>query len=101
LDSATQGASSFLDPTGAQIGDEVQGAEGIAYADLDFNACVEPKQIHDLVGSYQRFDIFDLKVNRRRLGPTTAQEVELDTRFGDLRTSQDELPEVNPTRTKS
>jgi len=101
LDSATQGASLFLDPTGAQIGDEVQGAEGIAYADLDLNACVEPKQIHDLVGSYQRFDIFDLKVNRRRLGPTTAQEVELNTEIGDLRTSQDELSEASLTRPRS
>lgn len=43
------------------------GEEGIAYADLDLNACVEPKQFHDVVGYYQRFDVFDLKVNRQRL----------------------------------
>lgn len=43
------------------------GEEGIAYADLDLNACVEPKQFHDVVGYYQRFDVFDLKVNRERL----------------------------------
>ncbi|KAK3672197.1 hypothetical protein LTR78_007950 [Recurvomyces mirabilis] len=70
LDSVTQGASLFLDPTGAQVGDQVVGEEGIAYADLDLNACVEPKQFHDVVGTgYQRYDIFDVKVDRRRLGP--------------------------------
>lgn len=37
----------FLDPTGAQIGEQIQGEEGIAYADLDLNDCVAPKQFHD------------------------------------------------------
>lgn len=70
LDSITQGASLFLDPTGEQVGEPVQGEEGVAYADLDLNACVEPKQFHDVVGTgYQRYDVFDVNVNRRRLGP--------------------------------
>ena len=43
----------------------MQGEEGIAYATLDLNECVEPKQFHDVVGYYQRFDVFDLKVDRR------------------------------------
>ncbi|SMY25426.1 unnamed protein product [Zymoseptoria tritici ST99CH_1A5] len=72
IDSLTQGASLFLDPTGAQVGDQVQGEEGIAYADLDLNACIEPKQFHDVVGGYQRFDIFDLRVTRERQGPANA-----------------------------
>lgn len=71
IDSVTQGASLFIDPTGSQVGEQVQGKEGIAYADLDLNACVEPKQFHDVVGYYQRFDVFDLRVNRRRQGPET------------------------------
>ena len=87
LDTASQGASLFLDPTGAQVGDQVQAEEGIAYADLDLNACVEPKQIHDVVGSYQRFDIFDLRVNRSRLGPSFYQEIEVDKGVDDLRSS--------------
>ncbi|KAK5135766.1 hypothetical protein LTR08_004752 [Meristemomyces frigidus] len=70
LDSVTQGASLFLDPTGAQVGEEVVGEEGVAYANLDLNACVEFKQFHDVVGTgYQRYDVFDVKVDRRRLGP--------------------------------
>jgi nitrilase len=68
LDSLTQGESCFIDPTGAQVGDSVQGEEGIAYATLDLNECVEPKQFHDVVGYYQRFDVFDLKVDRRARG---------------------------------
>jgi len=70
LDHVSQGASLFLDPTGAQIGAQVQGTEGIAYGELDLDACVEPKQYHDVVGTgYQRYDVFDLTVNRRKLGP--------------------------------
>jgi nitrilase len=68
LDSLTQGESCFIDPTGAQVGERVQGEEGIAYATLDLNECVEPKQFHDVVGYYQRFDVFDLKVDRRGRG---------------------------------
>ncbi|KAK4613324.1 Nitrilase, partial [Fulvia fulva] len=52
LDSLTQGASLFLDPTGAQVGEMVQGEEGIAYAELDLSECVEGKQFHDVVGGY-------------------------------------------------
>lgn len=85
LDSLTQGASCFLDPTGAQVGEQVRGEEGIVYADLDLNDCIVPKQFHDVVGGYQRFDIFDLKVSRQRMGAENAfrgvdrsQEVEAD-----------------------
>ena len=77
IDPLSQGASLFLDPTGAQVGEQVQGEEGIAYGDLNLNACVEPKQFQDVVGYYQRFDIFDLKVNRRRLGPQTTFQTEV------------------------
>lgn len=84
LDSVTQGASLFLDPTGAQVGDQVKGEEGIAYADLDLNACVEPKQFHDVVGYYQRYDVFDLKVNRRRQGPHTTFQSETNEDSNDV-----------------
>lgn len=78
LDSLTQGASLFLDPTGAQVGESIVGEEGIAYGDLDLNLCVEPKQFHDVVGYYQRWDVFDLKVNRTRQGPETAFQSEIE-----------------------
>ncbi|KAL4983203.1 carbon-nitrogen hydrolase [Aspergillus falconensis] len=82
LQSSSRGASMFLDPTGAAhpafIVDEngnkeerefLQNEEGILYADLDLERCVEGKQYHDVAGGYQRLDVFELKVNRRRVDP--------------------------------
>jgi aliphatic nitrilase len=43
--------------------------EGLLYCDIDTRACVEPKQFHDVVGYYNRFDVFQLTVNRTRLRP--------------------------------
>ena len=82
---SSRGASMFLDPTGAvhpaftvdpvsgkkEEKDMLQAEEGILYADLDLNDCVEGKQYHDVVGGYQRLDVFDLKVDRRRREPAT------------------------------
>ena len=39
------------------------------YADIDLEKCIQPKQMHDILGHYNRFDIFDLKINRRPLAP--------------------------------
>ena len=63
--------SYFISPTGTQIGESIQGKEGIIYAELDLQECIEPKQFHDVVGYYNRFDIFDLKIDRRRVAPVT------------------------------
>jgi nitrilase len=69
IDRTPRAASFFVDPTGELLGDVLQDNEGIAYAEIDLNRCVEPKQFHDVVGYYNRFDIFDLSVNRTRLIP--------------------------------
>lgn len=66
VDASSQAASFFVDPTGAQIGETLQKEEGIVYAEMDIRACIEPKQLHDLVGYYNRYDIFDLQVSRKR-----------------------------------
>lgn len=71
LDGTPRAATFFLDPTGEQIGETLCEDEGILYADIDLNKCVEPKQFHDVVGYYNRFDVFDLSINRRRLTPAT------------------------------
>jgi aliphatic nitrilase len=71
LEKSPRAATQFLDPTGATIGDILQNEEGLAYATFDLNACIEPKQFHDIVGYYNRFDVFDLSIDRRRLGPAT------------------------------
>ncbi|KAF2830920.1 carbon-nitrogen hydrolase [Ophiobolus disseminans] len=81
--SMTRAATFFLDPTGAPLpsftfnpgSDEPQSAphlqneEGVLYADMDLDACIEGKQYHDVVGGYQRLDVFDLKVDRERRDP--------------------------------
>lgn len=71
LENTPRAATQFLDPTGASIGDFLQNEEGIAYAAFDLDACVEPKQFHDIVGYYNRFDVFDLSIDRRRITPAT------------------------------
>ncbi|KAF9693389.1 hypothetical protein EKO04_008902 [Ascochyta lentis] len=83
LKTSQRGATMFLDPTGAPIPgftvdeatgekkevDFLQKEEGILYADLNLADCVEGKQYHDVVGGYQRHDVFKLTVNRERQVP--------------------------------
>ncbi|PSN60709.1 nitrilase [Corynespora cassiicola Philippines] len=88
LESAPRGATMFLDPTGAPLpgftideetGKEeekefLQSREGILYADLDLRDCVEGKQYHDVVGGYQRLDVFKLSVDRSRREPVVFEK---------------------------
>jgi aliphatic nitrilase len=55
--------SGFIGPNGAAIGTPLIDEEGIVYADIDLEKCIQPKQMHDILGHYNRFDIFDLRVN--------------------------------------
>ena len=63
--------SGIIDPAGNVIGDPLIDEEGIVYADIDLNKCVAPKQMHDIIGGYNRFDIFDLKVDRSPREPAS------------------------------
>ncbi|WEK47895.1 MAG: carbon-nitrogen hydrolase family protein [Candidatus Andeanibacterium colombiense] len=56
--------SGVIGPDGRVIGEPLIDEEGIVYAEIDLNACIQPKQMHDIIGGYNRFDIFDLRVNR-------------------------------------
>jgi nitrilase len=64
VDESPRGVSMVIGPTGEQIGPTMRDGEGLLYADIDLTACVEPKQFHDVVGGYNRFDVFKLTVNR-------------------------------------
>jgi nitrilase len=66
--------SGIYGPDGRLVGEPVIDREGIAYADIDLNRCIEPKQYHDILGHYNRFDIFSLEVNRTPLGPIRFRE---------------------------
>ncbi len=57
--------SGILGPDGRVIGEPLIDEEGIVYADIDLSRCIQPRQMHDITGHYNRFDIFDLQVNRR------------------------------------
>jgi len=74
----------FLDPTGTLLPgfttdadgkvertdvEFLQNEEGVLYADVDVGECVEGKQYHDVVGGYQRLDVFKLTVDRTRRSP--------------------------------
>jgi aliphatic nitrilase len=71
VDATPRAASFFVGPTGDQISKLLQDEEGIVYADIDIGLCVEPKQFHDVVGYYNRFDVFDLKIRRDRHRPAS------------------------------
>lgn len=57
--------SCIVGPDGRLIGDALIDDEGIVYADIDLNRCIQPKQMHDIIGHYNRFDVFSLRINRR------------------------------------
>lgn len=65
--------SGVIDPQGNVIGEPLIDEEGIVYAEIDLAACIQPKQMHDILGAYNRFDIFDLRVNRAPLAPASFQ----------------------------
>jgi aliphatic nitrilase len=66
--------SMVLDPAGNIVGEPLSESEGIVYAEIDTARSVEPKQFHDVTGYYNRFDIFDLRIDRS--GREPAQFIE-------------------------
>lgn len=58
-----RGISVVIGPSGLPVSDTLCEDEGLLYHDIDLVDCVEPKQFHDVVGYYNRFDIFKLTVN--------------------------------------
>ena len=66
--------SGIFGPDGRLVSEPLIDVEGIVYADIDLNLCIEPKQYHDIIGHYNRFDIFNLEVNRRVQSPLSFHE---------------------------
>ena len=69
IEGSPRSVSMILDPAGEAIGEALSENEGIVYAEIDTSRSVEPKQFHDLTGYYNRFDIFDLRVDRSAHDP--------------------------------
>ncbi|KAI4718839.1 carbon-nitrogen hydrolase [Aureobasidium sp. EXF-10727] len=94
LQLSQRAATMFLDPTGMlkpgftvdaatgkqQEAEYLQDREDILYTDMDMEECIEGKQYHDIVGGYQRLDVFDLKVDRSRREPAKFVEEFRDER---------------------
>ena len=92
LELSPRGVSMVLGPSGEVISETLCEAEGLLYQDVDISQCVEPKQFHDVVGYYNRFDVFELKVNRTRLRPITFENDPLPPQHpGASTTSADEI----------
>jgi len=70
--------SGIIGPDGRLVGESLIDQEGIVCADIDLNRCIQPKQMHDIVGHYNRFDIFNLCINRRPQQPVQWQNNEAD-----------------------
>jgi nitrilase len=71
LEESPRAVSMVIGPGGEPISEVLSDHEGLLYATIDPQACVEPKQFHDVVGYYNRFDVFRLTVDRTRQRPVT------------------------------
>lgn len=56
--------SGIFGPDGRLLSEPLIDDEGIVYADIDLNKTIQPKQMHDIIGHYNRFDVFDLRVDK-------------------------------------
>jgi nitrilase len=69
LSGALNACSGIFGPDGTAITELLIDKEGIVYGEIDLSACIAPKQFHDIIGHYNRFDIFKLSVDRRAQHP--------------------------------
>ncbi|MDV6241893.1 carbon-nitrogen hydrolase family protein [Rhodococcus opacus] len=63
--------SGIFGPDGRPVSEPLVDKEGIVYGEIDLARCIAPKQMHDIIGHYNRFDIFSLNVNTAPLQPIT------------------------------
>ena len=71
LDASERNPTMVMGPAGELKGPVLRDEEGILYADIDIEECIIQKQFHDLAGYMNRFDIFNLTVNRSTNDPVT------------------------------
>ncbi len=69
LERKSSAFSGVIGPDGRVIGTPLIDDEGIAYAEIDLRKSIQPKQMHDIIGHYNRFDVFHLHVNRTPQSP--------------------------------
>jgi nitrilase len=64
-----QSTSMIIGPGGKVISDVFSSEEGLCVADINLGDSVVPKRMHDIVGYYNRYDVFDLNVTIKRDSP--------------------------------
>ncbi|NUT93462.1 MAG: carbon-nitrogen hydrolase family protein [Saccharothrix sp.] len=55
--------SGIFGPDGRPVVKPLIDDEGIVYGEIDLARCIQPKQMHDIIGHYNRFDVFSLYLN--------------------------------------
>jgi aliphatic nitrilase len=73
--------TAVVGPSGEVLAGPLGDEEGIVYADVSLADTVTPKLMHDVVGQYNRFDVFEFAVNRGEHRP-------MDERSGRGRTDE-------------
>src|SRR6516162_3674060 len=91
LTSAPPATSMILGPQGELLAEPQVGGEGMVVAEIDLSLSIEQKQFHDIVGYYNRFDIFRLVVDQRPNRPVTLIREESEAK----RTVQNESQSVS------
>lgn len=66
--------SGIFGPDGRPVSEPLADDEGVVYGDIDLSRCIAAKQMHDIIGHYNRFDIFTLHVNGKPLQPLSFDE---------------------------
>ena len=66
--------SGVIGPDGRLVTAPLIDSEGMVYADVDLARCIQPKQMHDIVGHYNRFDIFRFGINRAPHAPVAFED---------------------------
>ncbi len=61
--------SGVFGPDGEPVVPPLVDDEGIVYAEIDLGRCIQPRQMHDITGGYNRFDVFQLHVDGTPLLP--------------------------------
>jgi nitrilase len=69
-----RGGSSIIDPMGDYIAGPVYDVETTVYGDIDLGTIALSKSIHNLTGSYSRWDLFSLATREKPYDPVVSIE---------------------------
>lgn len=69
LERKSSAYSGVIGPDGREVVPGLIDDEGIVYAQIDLAKCIQPKQMHDITGHYNRFDVFNVSLNQQPQAP--------------------------------